>query len=156
MPGVYEDAELVATVTHAGLSVDTCYEPFGRFVVHDIAVSGNAVTRLAVDFEEHCGEGVMIPPRPIIGSIRIDSTVPPTIPLAIVISGHGQVMVAPSGLVCTYNCTTTDVAGAALQLAATPDVGWSFTGWSGDAACAGGAVTLTAPTECRATFEPVP
>jgi hypothetical protein len=38
-------------------------------------------------------------------------------------------------------------------LAAVPSPGWSFVSWTGDADCADGAVTMSAPTSRAATFQ---
>lgn len=40
-----------------------------------------------------------------------------------------------------------------VTLAATPNSGYIFLGWSGDAACSTGVVRLTADTTCIAAFE---
>lgn len=43
-------------------------------------------------------------------------------------------------------------AGEVVNLTAAPASGWVFAGWSGDADCSDGAVTLRANRVCRATF----
>jgi hypothetical protein len=44
------------------------------------------------------------------------------------------------------------LSGTVVPLSATPDVGWKFSGWSGDVDCADGSVLMTANKSCTATF----
>jgi len=127
----------------------------GKFVVHEITITGATLASLALDFEQICGTPTY-PRRPLIGSIRYNSAVPVTGSIAVTFTGHGQVTLSPSGTICLFDCTETAAIGTTYALSAQPDPGWSFAGWSGDADCADGALTLTAPTACHVTFQPTP
>ncbi len=78
--------------------------------------------------------------------------------LTIQILGHGQVASDPAGVQCSTGnqgtCAHDFAQGTNVTLTATPDPGWQFDGWSGDADCADGQVTLTADVTCTATFSP--
>jgi hypothetical protein len=137
----------VATIGHGCLGVT------GGFIVHEITITGGTLSSLALDFEQICGTPTF-PRRPLIGSIRYNSAVPITASLAVTFTGHGQVTLSPSGTICPFDCTETAAIGTAYALSAQPDPGWSFVGWSGDADCVDGALTLTAPTACHVTFQP--
>ncbi len=67
--------------------------------------------------------------------------------------GGGSVTSAPGGIDCGSGCAAGFREGSAVTLAATPTIGSYFAGWSGDAACASGVVTVTADTVCLATFQ---
>lgn len=72
--------------------------------------------------------------------------------------GDGRVTSQPAGIDCrrvagnTANCTHNFAAGSVIQMLATPDTGFSFNEWRGDADCVDGQVTLNANTECEAVF----
>ena len=156
LPGTYLNTVSFPTESTAGLNIfgngRSC-SPTGSFVVHAITMSDNTVTSLAVDFEQHCGEEVPNPGRPLIGSIRYNSTVPVTASLALTFTGHGSVTLSPSGTICTVDCTETAAVGTAYVVTVQPDPGWSFVSWAGDEDCVDGVLTLTAPTACRARFQ---
>ncbi|MBK9963322.1 MAG: hypothetical protein IPP06_18970 [Saprospiraceae bacterium] len=63
-----------------------------------------------------------------------------------------------SGSVATNPAGPLHFAGTAVALAATPDNGWQFSGWSGDLVGSAAADTLvmTAPLTVTATFTPLP
>jgi hypothetical protein len=67
-------------------------------------------------------------------------------------SGAGVVTSLPAGLSCGLVCTSGFQAGAMVILTAAPLSGSTFAGWSGDADCADGAVTMDAAKTCTATF----
>jgi Zn-dependent metalloprotease len=121
------------------------------FVVHELTLSEGVVARLALDFEQHCVNTTV---RPLRGSIRYNSTLPPTATLAVTISPQagGSVVISPSVKTCIANCVKNLAAGANIQLAGTPSE-W-FVSWEGDADCVDGAVTMSAPTRCDAKFLP--
>jgi hypothetical protein len=123
----------------------------GRFVIHEVTVVDDEVQSLAADFETACE--YYPPDVTLVGSVRFNSTMAPAVSLAVQMTGTGnQVEFAPSGVVCVSSCIESFAAGASVSLIATPAPGWQFSGWLGDADCADGAVTLTAPTMCEAQF----
>ncbi|MBI2219310.1 MAG: hypothetical protein HYU51_18685 [Candidatus Rokubacteria bacterium] len=66
--------------------------------------------------------------------------------------GDGTVTAQPGGIDCGTDCTETYLGGSTVTLAAVPAPGSTFTGWTGDADCADGVVTLTASRSCVAVF----
>jgi hypothetical protein len=67
-------------------------------------------------------------------------------------SGNGTVTSSPGGINCGSDCAQSFSAGTAVTLVATPASGSTFTGWSGDADCKDGAVTMNTGISCTATF----
>jgi hypothetical protein len=72
--------------------------------------------------------------------------------VAIVGNGSGRVLSNPAGIDCTTNCSTSFPTGSQVVLSPIPAIGSTFSGWSGDAACATGTVTMNANHSCTATF----
>lgn len=66
--------------------------------------------------------------------------------------GSGTVTSAPAGIDCGSDCIESFPLNTAVTLTATPAIGSRFDGWSGDADCADGQVTMTVDTSCTATF----
>ena len=95
--GTYEDARWGIGGPNPGLMVDAdggCSSDYGRFTVLDLAIdASNNVTRLAVDFESHCGglEAMLA------GGIRIDSDVA-YVPPVLTYAGPGFIQWAQQGL----------------------------------------------------------
>lgn len=73
-------------------------------------------------------------------------------PLTIARTGAGTVTSTTPGINCGVDCWERYFTGTMVTLAATPDSGWTFSGWSGDPDCADGSVTMTASRSCIATF----
>lgn len=67
--------------------------------------------------------------------------------------GSGSVTSSPSGINCPGDCSEGYEHGQVVDLTATPDSGDQFAGWSGDADCSDGQVTMTADLSCAATFQ---
>jgi hypothetical protein len=63
---------------------------------------------------------------------------PARVRLTVLIDGHGSVRSAPAAIDCGATCTATFDAGTPVALAASPEAGYRFSGWSG--ACTGAAV----------------
>lgn len=67
-------------------------------------------------------------------------------------SGSGTVTSNPAGISCGVTCQASFNNGTIITLTASPDNESTFTGWSGDADCADGEVTMNANKTCTATF----
>lgn len=67
-------------------------------------------------------------------------------------SGYGSVNSSPGGIACGTACQASFPAGTVVTLTASPDAYSNFTGWSGDADCSDGQVTVGADLNCVATF----
>ena len=64
--------------------------------------------------------------------------------------GTGTVTISPSGINCSGTCSASFASGTTVTLTATPDVGSTFAGWSGD--CSGiGTCTVTMSTNKSVT-----
>ena len=57
------------------------------------------------------------------------------------------------GIVCPGNNCNAVAYGQSVNVSATPNTGWAFASWSTN--CAGGTATVTATTNCVATFIPI-
>ena len=68
-------------------------------------------------------------------------------------NGAGRITSSPAALECGSICRVQLASGTMATLTTTPDPGSTFTGWSGDADCADGAVTLSADRSCTAKFD---
>ena len=53
-------------------------------------------------------------------------------PLQITVTGGGSVIATPPSSACSGNCSLSYANGAAVSLAASPNTGFTFTGWGGD------------------------
>jgi hypothetical protein len=76
--------------------------------------------------------------------------------LTVLVDGHGSVRSSPGGIDCGATCAATFDQGAVVTLTASPDSGWSLTGFSG--ACNGGScsVTMSADALVRVKFDAIP
>ncbi|MGB3562308.1 MAG: M12 family metallo-peptidase, partial [Thermoanaerobaculia bacterium] len=67
-------------------------------------------------------------------------------------TGSGTVTSSPAGINCGGDCQESYTHGTPVQLTATPASGSVFSGWSGDADCSDGSVTMDEDLLCTATF----
>ena len=121
--------------------------PTGRFVVLEIALGSNGtVQRFAADFEQHCGDGVPA----LFGAIRYNSTIDEVVPFGGAYPSYRAPADAAGARARHWHerqlrrrrlAVSTDARGRRRRstLTATPDFGYTFTGWTED--CSGGAVT---------------
>jgi hypothetical protein len=71
-------------------------------------------------------------------------------------TGTGTVTSSPAGINCGSTCSGTFSSGTSVTLTATPAADSIFAGWSGDADCSDGSVTMNAAITCTATLQMVP
>lgn len=67
-------------------------------------------------------------------------------------TGSGTVTSLPSGIDCGADCSQDYTFGTVVTLTADPDAGSAFAGWSGDADCYDGIITMSAAQTCVAVF----
>ena len=67
-------------------------------------------------------------------------------------TGAGTVSSSPAGVNCGSTCSGTFNGGTVVALTAIPAAGSIFAGWTGDADCADGSLTMSASKSCTATF----
>ncbi len=67
-------------------------------------------------------------------------------------TGSGTVTSSPAGIDCGSDCSEPYNSGTSVILTPTPDSGSFFTGWSGDADCTDGSITMDADKTCTALF----
>jgi len=67
-------------------------------------------------------------------------------------AGSGTVTSSPNGINCGVNCSQEYNEDSSVTLTAAPDAGSEFAGWTGDADCFDGIVTVDAEKTCTATF----
>jgi hypothetical protein len=93
-------------------------------------------------------------------TVTVTGTVPgatPTFTLTVIKaagSGDGTVT-GGTGIDCLPDCTETFNSGTPVTLIANPAAGSSFAGFTGDADCSDGAVTMTSDRNCTATFSKI-
>jgi hypothetical protein len=75
---------------------------------------------------------------------------PTTYMLTLARSGAGTIMAG--GLSCGTNCSGSFPAGAQISLSTSPGAGYVFAGYTGDADCLEGSVTMDAAKSCGAKF----
>jgi Ca2+-binding RTX toxin-like protein len=68
-------------------------------------------------------------------------------------TGTGTVTSNAPGIDCGIDCTEDYAVNTEVTLIPTPDTGSAFVGWSGDADCSDGMVTIDANKNCSATFD---
>ncbi|MDP1682196.1 MAG: SBBP repeat-containing protein [Burkholderiales bacterium] len=130
-----------------------CTEPYNNGTVVTltaIATSGSAFAGWSGDAD--CGDGSVT----MSGNRNCTATFV-TIPVyALNISkagtGSGTVSSSPSGVNCGADCTEPYNDGTVVTLTAIATSGSVFAGWSGDADCGDGAVTMSGNRNCTATF----
>ena len=77
----------------------------------------------------------------------------PTLSVTKTGAGTGTVTSVAAGISCGTTCFAAFADGAVVTLSAAPGANSVFTGWSGDADCADGSVTMNASKTCTANFD---
>lgn len=86
----------------------------------------------------------------------VTATFVPLRTLSVTVVGSGSVTSTPAGIDCPSDCTHDYPDGETVGLAATPDPGFAFTGWSGGCTGPGACqVTMSQNRAVTATFQPV-
>jgi hypothetical protein len=67
-------------------------------------------------------------------------------------SASGKVVSSPVGIDCGTDCTETYPSGQVITLTPVPAANSKFAGWTGDADCTDGSVTMNASKACTAKF----
>ena len=80
-----------------------------------------------------------------------------TLTVSVVGTGNGTVTTNPTGIDCpSTDCTETYAQGTVVTLLAMPAAESTFAGWTGDADCGDGNVTMNGTRSCSATFDLIP
>jgi uncharacterized repeat protein (TIGR02543 family) len=67
-------------------------------------------------------------------------------------TASGRITSSPTGIDCGSDCTETYTSGQVVTLTAIPGTNSKFSGWSGDADCTDGVLTMNASKTCTAKF----
>ena len=86
---------------------------------------------------------------------NFDTSTVPTNNLTVTRSGTGAGTITsnPTGISCGVACSADYAEGTVVTLTPTANAGSMFAGWSGDADCGDGQVTMNAARTCTATFD---
>jgi len=129
------------------LRLEAIPDPGMTFAGWSGACSGTAPCDLKIDADRTVAAKFETPPPPPPGKAR----------LTVAVDGHGSVRSAPAGIDCGGACSATFDVGTSVALAATPDDGWTFSGWSDGCVGSGGcALTLNGDVRVSAKFNPPP
>src|SRR3982750_2745245 len=60
-----------------------------------------------------------------------ESSAPNRFTMAVSVIGAGNVQSAPNGIACGHDCSEAFADGTRITLSATPENGYTFSGWSG-------------------------
>ena len=67
-------------------------------------------------------------------------------------TASGRIVSSPTGIDCGSDCTESYTSGQVVTLTPVPGTNSKFSGWSGDADCTDGVVTMNASKTCTAKF----
>ena len=76
--------------------------------------------------------------------------------LTVTSQGSGTVTSTPAGISCGGTCSASFGSGTTVALQPVAANGYTFSGWSGNADCSDGSVTMTNAITCIATFTAIP
>lgn len=126
-------------------TIELIPEPFGTSVFGGFSGDVDCVdATLSTDADKLC-------------FARFDaSSVPAILTVELAGDGSGQVVSSPAGISCPGTCVAGFPIPTRVELSAVADDGSIFVGWSGDAGCEGGEISLVADLRCTATFELAP
>lgn len=124
-------------------------KPDGTWSATLLLVSGLTITTFGEDsngelyFSNYGSDGQLY---------RLVPAVSPSLLLTVSKTGAGGITTSPAAIECGKICGVQLASGTAVTLAATPDPGWAFEGWSGDPDCTDGVLSMSADQSCTATF----
>ncbi len=148
------------TSTPAGITCGTdCQESFTQGITVQLSASadpGSVFAGWSGDID--CGDGTVRMNKHQACTATFDLVPPPSYLLTVSTggTGSGSVTSSPSGIDCGSDCSETYDEGTVVALSAAAGAGSSFSGWSGDADCGDGAVSVEGPRTCIATFDLLP
>ncbi|MEM9383881.1 MAG: hypothetical protein AAGA68_02390 [Pseudomonadota bacterium] len=101
-----------------------------------------------------CGGNVFSVADLFYEAIGVDVRTPPILTVSVIGTGTGRLTSSPSGISCPTDCEH-DFNPGTVRLTATADPGSVFNGFTGDADCTDGVISLspTSVVNCRANFE---
>jgi uncharacterized repeat protein (TIGR01451 family) len=115
-----------------------------------VAATGSSFAGWSGDAD--CSDGVVTMTSNVSCTATFDQ-VTHSLAVAAVGDGTGTVTSSPAGISCPGDCGQDYDYGTVVTLTPTPATGSDFSGWSGDADCADGVVTMTSDLSCTATFD---
>jgi len=101
-----------------------------------------------------CGDGVVTADanKSCTATFNTTTTTAFTLSVSKAGAGNGTVTSTPAGIACGTDCSQAYASGTQVRLTATPAVGSTFSGWTGNSDCADGLLTANAAKSCTATF----
>ena len=144
-----------ATSTPAGIACpEDCSESYdsGQVVSLSAAPIANS-TFTGWSGDVGCSEGLVTMNSDVACTANFAAT---SFTLTVSVVGNGTATSTPVGIACPCDCFEAFDSGQEVTLSAVPDSGSTFAGWSGDADCFDGQVTMDVDVGCTATFDTVP
>jgi len=105
-----------------------------------------------------CADGVLTNGADAVCFARFDlEAVPPaTVTVTLAGTGSGYVESFPAGISCPGTCSAGFPVPSHVELTPIADAGSEFVGWTGDADCSDGILSLTGDVSCTAVFNELP
>lgn len=113
------------------------------------------------DTDEHCPIGGLLGLTFFPGLVREVTPPPAPVPIDYMLTVEkrgpcdGLVTSSPAGIDCGADCSELYTEGTVVTLTARPEAECRFTGWTGDADCSDGSVTMNGDRLCIANFAAV-
>ena len=142
------------TSSPAGINCGVdCGEVYAEGTVVSLISAPNAGSRfVGWNGDTDCADGTVTMNGARSCTATFDLIPPNTLAVTVTGTGTGTVTSVPAGISCGIDCTESYAPGTMVTLTATPATGSTFGGWTGDADCADGIVTMDGARGCTATF----